>query len=198
MLAADCSDLPGRLRHLIHVMALHADNATGVGLTGQDRLGDYLGCGARHVRTMLTQLDELWESGVSPVRIVREKRFQNSDRYVIEVREGAPLERPKRIHRSGQERIPRSGSTGSTDPQKRAHGSAPPPTGPDLEALQSTEVSLQRDPQSKENQTTSLPPAAGPEGPRGAGGQATEDARRAARLAASQRLAAAARERLGV
>lgn len=104
MLAADCSELPRELRHLIHVLALHANNVTGRGLTGQSTLARYLGCSARSVRRQLAQLDELWAAGSSPVGVLREKRWLNSDAYQIVVRADAVLALP----RSGPEADERS------------------------------------------------------------------------------------------
>lgn len=154
MLAADCSRLPSNLRHLIHVMALHADNTSGRGLTGQAALGRYLGVSGRHVRRLLTELESLWEGGLSPVGVLRNKRWLNSDAYTIVVRPEAPLaltpgSRVDRTTVSANERI-----TMSTNDRTRLSNRADtvvrvPPNEADTDVLQPSEVSLQREPQSK-------------------------------------------------
>lgn len=91
MLAADCSSLPAAVRHLIHVLALHADNATGRGLTGQAQLARYMGLSTRQVRRLWASLDELWKRQESPVTALREGRWHTSDRYTLAVAKDAVL-----------------------------------------------------------------------------------------------------------
>jgi hypothetical protein len=169
MLAADCSALPARLRHLIHVLALHADNTTGRGLTGQKRLARYLGVSDRHVRNLLAELEKEWQAGRSPVGVLREGRWLNSDRYTLVVREDAPLSLPSkaatrpsgpRVVRnpsSGNNRNPSSAMTGTPVPLERNPSSGQPPNEPEPQFLQSTEVTLQSDPHSLREQSF-IPP----------------------------------------
>lgn len=91
MLAADCSGLPQQLRHFVHVLALHADNTSGRGLTGQAMLGRYMGLSSRQIRRLWARLDELWNAQQSPVTALREARWHTSDAYRMLVREDAPL-----------------------------------------------------------------------------------------------------------
>lgn len=130
MLAAQCSELPQELKHLIHVLALNANNVTGRGLTGQATLGRYLGCGDRNVRKLLARLQAAWEAGDSPVGVLRSKRWLNSDAYQIVVREGAPLrlerEGDDRNSSSANDRNPRAGMTGTTVPHDRNSSSNQP------------------------------------------------------------------------
>ena len=127
MLAADCSALPSELRHLIHVLALHANNVTGRGLTGQARLAEYVGCTDRHIRRLLAKLDALWATGASPVGLLREKRWLTSDAYQLVVREGARL-KYDRTPRSANNRTYTSGLTGHPGPDDRTYRSNQPDT----------------------------------------------------------------------
>jgi hypothetical protein len=149
MLAADCSSLPARLRHLIHVLALHADNRTGRGLSGQARLARYLGVSDRQLRRYVAELEAAWAAGRSPVGIIREARFNNSDRYTLVVREDAPLVLPEgpsplsgpRVVRtpvSTTDRTPMTGTTGHRRPMNRSPMSGQPPSEPDTSVHLST------------------------------------------------------------
>lgn len=91
MLAADCSDLPSELRHFIHVLALHANNWNGRGLTGQALLARYMGVSRRSVVRLWARLDALWNAAQSPVGALREGRWHSSDAYTLVVAAGAPL-----------------------------------------------------------------------------------------------------------
>jgi hypothetical protein len=198
MLAADCSSLPARLRHLIHVLALHADNTTGRGLTGQRRLARYMGVSDRHVRNLLSELEVAWAAGDSPVGVLRESRFLNSDRYTLVIRDDAPqpLTGPRVVRNpsSASYRNPSSAMTGSPRQVDRNPSSASPPNEPEPQFLQSTLFpSTEGTTELKEQ--SSFPPG-GAYAPAGNGEQPAESAARAARLEASQRLAAARRAKL--
>lgn len=92
MLAAECCpELSTGVKHLVHVLALRADNVTGRGLTGQATVGLYMGLSRRQVTRLWAELDAAWKAGTSPVGTLRSKRYQNSDVYTIVVRENAAL-----------------------------------------------------------------------------------------------------------
>lgn len=82
-------ELPPRLKHLVLVLALHANYYTGYGFTGQTQLARYMGLGARQVRRLWSELDEAAKRGLSPVEARREARHHSSDGYTLIVREGA-------------------------------------------------------------------------------------------------------------
>jgi hypothetical protein len=207
MLAADCSTLPARLRHLIHVLALHADNQTGRGLSGQARLARYMGCSTRQLRRYIAELEAAWAAGESPVGLLREARFLNSDRYTLVIRDDAPLQLPPEAPEGGSgprvvgtpmsaiERTPMSSMSGHPRSVERTQVSGQPPSEADTGVLQSTLFpSTEGTTELKEEQSSFPPGGAG--APAGNGEQPAEAARRAAKLEASRRLAASLRAKL--
>jgi hypothetical protein len=165
MLAADCSTLPSELRHLIHVMALHANNVSGRGLTGQETLARYLGCSSRTVRRLQARLDTLWESGESPVGLLREKRWLTSDAYQIVVREGAALAL-ERSPVTGNERSPMTELTGHPWPHDRSPVTNQPDTGDQKGGVNRTPVAYKL--RSGSTEPTTEPTTEGSKLPRGA------------------------------
>jgi hypothetical protein len=148
MLAAECSpELSTGVKHLVHVLALRADNTSGQGLTGQATLGVYMGITGRQVRRLWAELDEAWSAGTSPVGALREKRWQTSDRYTVVVRPDAPLRlasRPDKYDTS--DRTPVSGHT----PGKRTFATSGAdtsvrltPSGADISVLLTSQLTLQ-------------------------------------------------------
>lgn len=212
MLAADCSALPARLRHLIHVLALHADNQTGRGLSGQARLARYMGCSTRQLRRYIAELEAAWSSGSSPVGLLREGRFLNSDRYTLVIREDAPLQlvpdppsggsgpRVVGTTMSTIDRTRLSAMSGHPRSVERTTVSGQPPSEADTVGLQSTLFPSTEGTTEDLREQSSIPPG-GAGAPAGIGEKPSQgkarEARRAAQLAASQRLAAAARAKLG-
>lgn len=90
MQAACCADLPPAVKHLVHVLALKADNNTGEGRTGQATIARYMGLSRRQVNRLWTQLDASWEAG-GPVGTLRWKRYLKPDGYRVMVRPDARL-----------------------------------------------------------------------------------------------------------
>lgn len=193
MLAADCSNLHPRLKHLVHVMALHADNVTGRGLTGQATLGRYMGLSGRQVRRLLHELEALWGAGRSPVGMLREKRWLNSDRYTVVVASGAPLQlsagpRVVRTTVASHDRTTMSANDRTRLTNRADNRGRLTPNEADTVGLQTSEVSLQREPQrnpSGKNLPSADASGAPPHAP--AGATPTEAQARSARRAAAAR-----------
>jgi hypothetical protein len=186
MLAANASELPGELKHLIMVLALYANNQTGRGLTGQARLARYLGCGPRNVRKLLARLEAAWGAGTSPVGLLREKRWLNSDAYQLVVREGAPLaleitpdERPSS---SANDRNPRAAHCGTAVPNERNSSS-------NQAELQFQKRPVKRNPRAyklRSPSTEGTPEKTTPENESSQGGAAPAGASRAAGVESAQ------------
>lgn len=182
MLAADCSPaLSPAQKHLVHVLALHADNTTGRGLTGQATLGLYMGVSARTVRRLMAELETLWAASQSPVGLLRSKRWLSSDAYHLVVRADAPLSlRVNRPTMAAHDRSPLANEAATHDRLT--------PNEAVTSGLQSSEVSLQREPQRKTS-GLKLPRAGASGAPPHASARAepTEAQARSARRAAAAR-----------
>jgi hypothetical protein len=125
--AVCASNLPSDIRHLLMVMAYKADNETGRGWTGQQKLGAAIGCNDRSVRSKLERLETIPDS---PVRVERryrtsaDGRGRTSDEYHLVIQtnrqpaaaETAPTRNAlpvKRPHVSGDQPAAERRPTGS-------------------------------------------------------------------------------------
>jgi hypothetical protein len=193
MLAADCCpELPTSVKHLVHVLALHADNLSGRGLSGQATIAQYMGLSRRQVNRLWAQLEASYAAG-GPVGTLRAKRWMTSDAYTLVVRPSAALSldsRPEsrsdihdkvKVTSAAHEVTPTSneGYTGVTST----------PSESDIRGLQSTEVPLQRGPQSKKPEgfkTSGVAQGANAHAPKSGTSESARRARSAARVAAAR------------
>ena len=141
------SDLPQDLRLLVFVMAYLANSRTGIGLSGQDTIGKFMGCTGREVRRKLDRLDDLADA---PVRVIRRRRSRadgrgrTSDEYQLELFNRTPVS-AKTAPATGHERPVKA------HVQPDAHD-----VQPDAHVLGSSEKILGEDPRSKESATSAL------------------------------------------
>ena len=104
--AVGASTLPQDLRLLLFTMAYLANSKTGVGLSGQETIGKFMGCSGREVRRKLERLDELPDV---PVRVIRRHRYlsanrgRTSDEYQLELFNRTPTS-AKQSASTGHER----------------------------------------------------------------------------------------------
>jgi len=130
--AVGSSELPQDLRLLLFVMAYLANSKTGVGLSGQETIGRFMGCTGREVRRKLDRLDELPDS---PVRVVRryrprpDGRGRTSDEYQLELfnrtptsaEKSGPTGRPRPIEANDQPDVKQRPTGRETPDQPDAH-----------------------------------------------------------------------------
>ncbi|HET7545168.1 MAG TPA: hypothetical protein VFK05_35125 [Polyangiaceae bacterium] len=152
--AVGASDLPQDLRLLVFALAYLANSKTGIGLSGQDTIGKFMGCTGREVRRKLERLDTLSDA---PVRVIRRHRSRrdgrgrSSDEYQLEL----------------FSRTPASAETASSKGRERPVATKHQPDvkhfqpdvkhfQPDAHVLGSSEKILGEDPRSKESATSAL------------------------------------------
>ena len=151
--AVGASNLPQDLRLLVFALAYLANSRTGIGLSGQDTIGKFMGCTGREVRRKLERLDEQPDA---PVRVIRRHRSRTdgrgrtSDEYQLELFNRTPT----------SEKTP--ASTGRSRPVTPNVQPDVKHVQPDAHVLGSSEKILGGDPRSKESATSALvlaPPA---------------------------------------